>query len=443
MAGSGFFVGSLVVGDKRTGDERGMKSKRWWVLVGLGIAGLLILGSMRYIRSRDPYTAQAYQIASEYRFRLVQWEIQAIAAELGERFSTKPVDPEALSARTLVLDYLKVGREIGAIKTEMERLAAEDRATNAARLQELQTRLDQLRALQENRRPVVERILVEQVSAVLREEQLGWLGRALPPVAFHFTEPPYYLILSPRDRIELRLGIHLEPELSLAAREYLEERAETELPNTSALVEGIGGFATWPTMVIDSADIRWVVNTIAHEWVHTYLVAYPLGRKYYDSPEMSAINETVADIAGEEIGRKVLARFYPDQLPPTPTPTPAQVRPTVTPTPTPTPTFDFVREMRITRETVDRLLAEGKIAEAEAYMEERRRWFVQHGYYIRKLNQAYFAFYGTYRTGPAAPVDDPIAPRLRRLRERSPTLADFLRTVRDLTSLEELIALVP
>jgi hypothetical protein len=50
--------------------------------------------------------------------------------------------------------------------------------------------------------------------------------------------------------------------------------------------------------------------------------------------------------------------------------------------------------MAATRIEVDRLLAGGKIQEAEQYMEARRQIFVAHGYQIRKLNQAYFAFYG-------------------------------------------------
>jgi hypothetical protein len=49
--------------------------------------------------------------------------------------------------------------------------------------------------------------------------------------------------------------------------------------------------------------------------------------------------------------------------------------------------------MHVTRLTVDELLAEGKIDEAESYMEERRRIFWDNGFqHLRKLNQAYFAF---------------------------------------------------
>ena len=46
---------------------------------------------------------------------------------------------------------------------------------------------------------------------------------------------------------------------------------------------------------------------------------------------------------------------------------------------------------------------------------------------IRKLNQAYFAFHGSYATGPAA--TDPIGGKLHLLRQRAGSLAAFVRTV--------------
>ena len=423
--------------------------RRWLVALFLLV---LLLGTGLVLwqthHPRDPYKAKAYALASPYRFSIPRWEAKALTDELRERVTVSAPPPTSPEARELVLDYLKVARDIGALEGEIERRVAEasDRSHAYAQISPLQEKITSLRERQKRRRPVVERILARQVTRVLAQEHLGWLGKPLPPIAFEFTEPPYYLILSYRDHIEMRLGIHLKPKLSLETRERLESEAERELPNTSALVEGIGGFSTWPTMIIDRADLQWVLSTIAHEWTHTYLIAFPLGRHYYDNGDMSAINETVADIVGNEIGAKTLRRFYP-QLAPPPSPTPTPERntplPGKTPTPTPTPTFDFVREMRITRETVDKLLAEGKVEEAEAYMEQRRRFFVAHGYYIRKLNQAYFAFHGTYRTGPAAPSHDPIGPRLHKLRRESPSLAAFLRTVRGIAKVEDLYKLVP
>jgi hypothetical protein len=94
--------------------------------------------------------------------------------------------------------------------------------------------------------------------------------------------------------------------------------------------------------------------------------------------------------------------------------------------------------MRETRLEADRLLAEGKVDEAETYMEERRQVLLEQGYNIRKLNQAYFAFHGSYAVGPAA--TDPIGAKLRFLRLRSADLAEFVRTVAAFTSGSDLDA---
>jgi hypothetical protein len=95
--------------------------------------------------------------------------------------------------------------------------------------------------------------------------------------------------------------------------------------------------------------------------------------------------------------------------------------------------------MRETRVTVDELLEQGKIEEAEAYMEERRLFFREHGYIIRKLNQAYFAFHGAYADQPGgAAGEDPVGAAVRQLRENSPSLAAFLNRISWMTSFEQL-----
>ena len=95
--------------------------------------------------------------------------------------------------------------------------------------------------------------------------------------------------------------------------------------------------------------------------------------------------------------------------------------------------------MRETRVNVDALLAEGKIEEAEAYMEERRLMFLSNGYLFRKINQAYFAFFGAYADSPGgAAGEDPVGPAVRALREQSGSLADFVNTISWMTSFEQL-----
>jgi hypothetical protein len=95
--------------------------------------------------------------------------------------------------------------------------------------------------------------------------------------------------------------------------------------------------------------------------------------------------------------------------------------------------------MHLTRVTVDALLAAGKIDEAESYMEQRRQVFVQNGYTIRKLNQAYFAFYGAYADVPGgAAGEDPVGPAVRALRAQSKSLADFINRIAWMTTFDEL-----
>jgi hypothetical protein len=85
---------------------------------------------------------------------------------------------------------------------------------------------------------------------------------------------------------------------------------------------------------------------------------------------------------------------------------------------------------------VDRLLSRGEIQEAEALMEEKREFLAESGFYIRKINQAYFAFHGLYADTPAS--SSPIGPKMVELRRLNPSLGDFIRSVADITSEDEL-----
>ncbi|MFO7662115.1 MAG: hypothetical protein R6X18_05920, partial [Chloroflexota bacterium] len=63
-------------------------------------------------------------------------------------------------------------------------------------------------------------------------------------------------------------------------------------------------------------------------------------------------------------------------------------------------------------------------------------------YAIRKLNQAYFAFYGGYAAEPGGAAGaDPVGPMLRRIRAESPSLRFFLDSVSRVTTFEDLLSL--
>jgi hypothetical protein len=92
--------------------------------------------------------------------------------------------------------------------------------------------------------------------------------------------------------------------------------------------------------------------------------------------------------------------------------------------------------MRQIRQNVDADLAAGRIDQAEQYMDEQRDYLQTQGYYIRKLNQAYFAFYGTYADTPA--YTDPIGKAIQDIRNQRISLKDFLNKMDHITSVSQL-----
>jgi hypothetical protein len=72
-------------------------------------------------------------------------------------------------------------------------------------------------------------------------------------------------------------------------------------------------------------------------------------------------------------------------------------------------------------------------------MEAQRLIFWEHGYVIRKLNQAYFAFYGSYADSPIGPAgEDPVGAAVRELRANSSSLIEFVNRMAWLASFEDL-----
>ena len=61
--------------------------------------------------------------------------------------------------------------------------------------------------------------------------------------------------------------------------------------------------------------------------------------------------------------------------------------------------------------------------------------FLDNGFFIRKLNQAYFAFFGTYADNPASV--SPIKEELKRFRATVDTVGDFVTEMSGFGSYEE------
>jgi len=377
----------------------------------------------------------------DIEFDYVEWMIDAAILKVQAASVNLPYTLDRITQKQIVDEYLRTTQLI----LEKEYLLAQiyadpniqDKETFSA---DLRSELSELYQRQNQLAPLAEAILQSQVTDVLAEIGLTSAGQPTPNVWYHSTRLPWALIVSPRERIEQTANISLNMNLTVDEHAALESDIDKKL-NTSSLVVPIGGVGVYPTMVARTTNLEWLLNTIAHEWIHNYLMFAPLGLMYGESPETRTINETTASIAGDEIGRLVLEKFYPEKISAS---TPSLNLVAVSfdipnPGDIPRPVFDFREQMYETRITVDELLAKGKIEEAETYMEERRQVFLRNGYLLRKINQAYFAFYGAYADVPGgAAGEDPVGPAVRALRERSDSLADFVKTIKWITTLEEL-----
>lgn len=351
--------------------------------------------------------------AAPYGYNLPRWEMRHLLGrwlyQLGGYLRGGRGGDDDASLRR----YFGLREEAGRLE---QRLASGDDEA----LAELRKVQRQGRAL-ENR---VERILEERVARVLSGQGLATspplfddISFVFPPVDTELGEPPQVLIISPRERILLERVYLLRPDMAL--EEVLRLEGEAGATGVSALVDATAGVASYPSVVGQDLSYDSALQLVAHEWVHHYLFFYPLGRRYFQSEEMRTINETVANIVGREVAS--LAR----QRSPAPGATGVE-----------TDLSLFNREMRQLRLAVDELLAQGKVEEAEALMEEKQRFLAQQGFYIRKINQAFFAFHGTYADTAAA--SSPLGPKVQTVRQRSTSLAQFVRLMSRVSSPQDL-----
>lgn len=370
-------------------------------------------------------------------FDFLTWTLDAAILKLGQAALAAHHYLPEVEQTQLVRDYISVIAEIQGAEGRLSQLhASPDRTGAAALIAELQAELAGLYARRSTLSPLAESILQSQVTAQLAAHGLSSGGQPLPPLLYHSTPLPWALIVSPRASISQLANLSLETELTLEEHIKLEDTVALSM-DVSTLVVPVGGVGTYPTMVAQSSSLKWLSEVIAHEWLHNYLAWHPLGMRYNASGQLTTMNETAANIVGTEIGAAVIAAYYPELAPPPPPRSQPQGEPSVLEPER--PTFDFREQMHITRLHVDELLAAGSVEEAEAYMEARRLIFWEHGYIIRKLNQAYFAFYGSYADSPIGPAGaDPVGAAVRELRSRSGSLADFVHHMQSLTTFQEL-----
>ena len=376
----------------------------------------------------------AQQVALPHTFSLLRWEAANLLSKWVHKVATYfpwRSAPE-LEGAALVLEYFRLGEEILELDEQLGRAASLSHESTGDTPATLQDRLDDLKSARRELRLDVEEVMESVISAALVEEGIASWGELIyPPVDIRLDRPPKVLVTSPRDRIARKFDVLVVPDVTVQESEAMERELLDDW-DLAGLVTSIGGMATYPASVNNNQSLKGVLNTASHEWVHHYLVGRltPLGLNSFSSPRMLTLNETLADLVGAEISSRALEILTGE-------PGVAAVEEEEEGTGQRRETagndqFDFDLEMRKTRLRVDQLLAGGAIEEAEAYMEEQRRLFVANGQFIRKINQAYFAFFGTYGENPQSV--SPVAGQLREFRALVPDLGSFLSRVSGFSS---------
>ena len=370
------------------------------------------------------------KIAAPYAFSIPEWELESLSQEIDQHIHNPA--PENSTDSDVVIAYFNLIAQQSGIRIKIKNIEG---GFDQGDIPSLEAQLDELEVQSDKIQRQTEEIVSRQIAlaaanvGIYNPADSYWSLRFnFPPVELRLTAPPQVLVVSPLDKIEEIDTVTLQPDTSLEEDIALENAVQAL--GVSALVVDIGGIATYPSFVNNVYGIQTAISIASEEWFHQYMFFRPLGFRYalnelgiIRNQDIVTMNETLAGIVSGEISQRVYQRFYPGVVQAS-SPVSAQAA------------FDFNAEMRLTRQTVDALLDEGKVDEAEQYMDQRRQFFADHGYYIRKLNQAYFAFYGTYADVPA--YENPIGTDMQKLRGKSPTLAAFVQEVSSFTSRADL-----
>ena len=286
-------------------------------------------------------------------------------------------------------------------------------------------------------RDAVEEFLESAISSELIALGLNKNGDFIwPPVDFRIDDTPHVLVTSPRDVIQRDSVRILKPDLTEAEKETMESKI-FESADLSAIILSTGGLASFPNLVPSDYSLQALLEVSAHEWLHAYLLFHPLGRSYWSGGDMTSLNETLANLAGKEIGRTVYNQITGENVE---TLEPPYMLEHNKHDSEEEGKFDVREFLHETRHHTDELLEQGEIEEAEDYMENRRLILVENGHNIRKINQAYFAFHGLYADGPSS--TSPLASQIWKLRQQSTDAGALVKTLQTISNYDEFLTLL-
>ncbi len=389
------------------------------------------------------FDSPASAASLDHQYGLVSWEFDNVFDKWTHRiwtvFPWTPTSEE--DRREALARYEALEAELRIAKGQLNRVTSTAEPDRAA-IVSAQSEVGALIAERDAIRPAVEEFLEQIIAEIVRTDEIDLVGSFVwPPVDFRIGDPPKLLVTSLRDEISRIEDVLIDPGISTDDMSNIENELVTD-HDISAVVLQTGGLASYPN-VIPTTHLKRLVDVASHEWLHAYLTFHPLGMAYFSGGEIRSINETLADIFGREAGLMVYSEVTGEPfVPPTRPETASKVESNgndenedeaaeiVEPG-----KFSFSKFMNETRKLTDEMLADGLIDEAEEYMESRRVELLDHGYQIRKINQAYFAFHGTYAESPSS--TSPIARYLWDLREQVDSVGEMVKLLMPLGSYEQ------
>ena len=414
-----------------------LRRRSKWVFRAL-LVGMLFLAWIVPDGDRR-FDTRAAAASLDHGYALVSWEFDNFFDKWTHRvWTTLPWTPTSEEDRRAALDrYVELVGEIRPARADLNRVTSAE-FTDSFEIEKAQSNLDRLIRERNQIRDAVEEFLEQRIADSVRSPEVDLVSSFVwPPVDFRIGDPPKLLVTSRRDEIVRLEDVLIDPAIPADDMEGIEDELSLD-HDISAVILQTGGLASYPN-VIPTTSLKRLLDVASHEWLHAYLAFYPLGQAYFSGGEIRSVNETLADIFGREVGWRVYSDVTGEEFA-------APVRPESAARkidsnahdddePEEPDVFSLNRYMAETRATTDDLLEAAEIEEAEAYMESRRVKLLDHGYTIRKINQAYFAFHGTYAESPSSV--SPIARYLWDLREQVDSVGELVKLMRPVSTYEQ------
>ncbi|MBI3738127.1 MAG: hypothetical protein HY258_03670 [Chloroflexi bacterium] len=244
----------------------------WLILSALALM-LLTYSAPRATDEADQVRAYTRDIEFDY----ISWMLDAMRVKVQQGAAGIPGYLNREQSKVAVTDYLHVTQQIIQSEDALNRIYADPAITDkVAASSQVRAELDKLYKQQNDLAPIAEAVLQGQVAQVASDWGLTTLGQPIPTILYHSSAVPDALIVSPRDHIEQVANISLVADITIDQQAALEDRVDKGM-NVSSLVVPIGGVGVYPTMIMRTTDLTWLVSTIAHEWTHNYLELRPLG----------------------------------------------------------------------------------------------------------------------------------------------------------------------